>query len=77
MKNIHLSATDRKDIETGLRKGKILTEIAKSIDKEYNTIKYEIIKHREKKYPSNFNGNRHLILTEIEIYACTIMISHV
>ena len=22
MKNIHLSATDRKDIETGLRKGK-------------------------------------------------------
>ena len=36
MKNIHLSATDRKDIETGLRKGKTLTEIAKSIDKEYN-----------------------------------------
>lgn len=62
MKNIHLSATDRKDIETGLRKGKTLTEIAKSIDKEYNTIKYEIIKHREKKYPSNFNGNRNLCL---------------
>lgn len=62
MKNIHLSASDRKDIETGLKKGKTLTEIAKSIDKEYNTVKYEIIKHREKKYPSNFNGNRNLCL---------------
>jgi len=62
MKNIHLSATDRKEIESGLHKGKTLTEIAKSIDKEYNTVKYEIIKHREKKYPSNFNGNRNLCL---------------
>lgn len=62
MKNVHLSATDRKDIEIGLKKGKTLTEIADSIDKKYNTVKYEIIKHREKKYPSNFNGNRNLCL---------------
>ena len=62
MKNKHLSATDRKDIEAGLNKNKTLTEIANSIDKSYNTVKYEIINHREKKYPSNFNGNRNLCM---------------
>ena len=41
MKNKHLSATDRKDIEAGLNKNKTLTEIANSIDKSYNTVKYQ------------------------------------
>lgn len=71
MKQKHLTAIDRKDIEAGLSKAKTITEIAKSLDKEYNTIKYEIIKHRQKKYPSTFNGEKNLCLY-FKNKSCTI-----
>lgn len=62
MNNKHLTSIDRSDIEAGLNKGKSITEISKSIHRPYNTVKKEIIVHREKRYPSDFNGKRNLCL---------------
>lgn len=62
MKNLHLTFDDRLEIEVGLKSGISLTTISKSLNKEYNTIKNEIINKREKIYPSAFNGKRNLCL---------------
>lgn len=62
MRNEHLTIIDRNDIQAGVNKNKSLTEIANSIGKPYNTIKKEIIVHRKKIYPTNFNGYNNLCL---------------
>ena len=54
MNNKHLTSIDRSDIEAWLNKGKSITEISKSIHRPYNTVKNEIIIHKEKKVPIRF-----------------------
>ena len=64
MNTKHLSSIDRSDIETVLNKGKNITEISKSIHRPYNTVKNEILTHREKRFPS--------LLMLKEIFVCTL-----
>ena len=56
MKNKHLTSSDRIEIELGLKQNKSLTDIANVVDKSVGAIRNEIKNHREKKYPSSFNG---------------------
>ena len=56
MKGKHLTASDRIEIECGLKQGKSFTEISSVVDKTISTIRNEIILHREIKYPTTFNG---------------------
>lgn len=55
-----MTTEERAEIEIGLKLGKSLTEIGNEIGKSSNTVKYEIINHRDKNYPSSFNGKRNL-----------------
>lgn len=57
MKKKHLDASDRIEIEAGLKLGKSLTDIANKVDKTVSAIRSEIKSHREIKYPSSFNGD--------------------
>lgn len=60
MKNSHMTLDDRLEIEAGLKKQETLTNIARSLSKDLSTIRKEIIKHRNKIYPSTFNSPRNL-----------------
>jgi len=53
--NKHLTYEERNFIEIGLNKGRNFTEIAKDINKDRRTISREIIQHKFKKTPSNYN----------------------
>ncbi len=60
MKNSHMTYDDRLEIERGLKINASLTSIANTIGKDIGTVRKEIIKHRQTKYPSTFNGQRNI-----------------
>ncbi len=62
MKNSHMTYDDRLEIEKGLKINATLTSIARVIDKDVGTVRKEIIKHRQAKYPSTFNGQRNICM---------------
>ena len=58
-KNKHLTKEEREYIEVGLTKGRNFSEIAKDMNKDRRTISREVLQHRFKRIPSNYNGSTH------------------
>ena len=58
--NKHLTYEEREFIEIGLTKGRNFTEIGKDINKDRRTIAREVQKHKFKKMPNGFNGQKNL-----------------
>ena len=62
----HLSAEERRIIETGIRHGSTKTAIARTIGKDNSTVGKEIKLHRKLKYKSFFGAGM-LQLQEMQI----------
>lgn len=71
--NKHLTYEEREYIEIGLKNGRNFTEIAKDLNKNRRTIAREILKHRFKRNPGNFNNNQNLCKNrrECKKFDCT------
>lgn len=58
--NKHLTYEERSFIEIGLTQGRNFTEIGKDLSKDRRTISREVQKHKFKKIPNEFNGQKNL-----------------
>lgn len=65
--NKHLTYEEREYIEIGLNKGSNITTISIALKKNRRSISKEILKHRFKKTPNNFNNSGNLCINK---YKC-------